>query len=142
MLPRDWHSAHTPSAWWQYFQALRSAAFKGLVLPLAIEVDGHFAGQLTLDNVQRGAVSGCEIGYWVYSAVAGRGIGTAACSLGVDHAFGRVGVHRISATYMPENRASGKILRANGFREEGYLQRNLLIDGQWRDHILMAITLD
>ena len=37
---------------------------------------------------------------------------------------------------------SGKVLKLNGFREEGYLRRNLHIDGQWRDHHLVALNAD
>lgn len=72
----------------------------------------------------------------------GRGVATAACALGVDHGFGRVGLHRITATYLPDNPASGKVLAANGFREEGFLRRNLHIDGQWRGHVFVALNAD
>ena len=60
----------------------------------------------------------------------------------MDHAFARVGLHRLTATYLPDNPASGKVLEHNGFREEGYLHRNLHIDGQWRDHHLVALNAD
>ena len=105
-----------------------------------IEVDGAFAGQVTLGNIQHGIVSECWIGYWVHSPFMGRGVATLACALGVDHAFARVGLHRLTATYLPDNPASGTVLEHNGFREEGYLHRNLHIDGQWRDHLTFVVT--
>ena len=117
-------------------------AQQGTVVPMVIEVDGAFAGQVTLGNIQHGIVSECWIGYWVHSPYMGRGVASAACALGVDHAFGRVGLHRVTATYLPGNPASGKVLRTNGFVEEGYLRRNLHIDGQWRDHHFVAINID
>lgn len=137
-----WQDAHSPEAWRSTWSNLRRCANEGIVVPLAIEYDGHFAGQVTLGNIQHGAISECWIGYWVHSRYNGRGIGTVACALGVDHAFARVGLHRVTATYLPDNPASGKILANAGFREEGYLKENLHIDGRWRDHHFVAQNID
>lgn len=141
-VPAGWEASHTPGAWWQHYRYLRGAAQVGDIVPLVIEVDGQFAGQLTLGNIQHGALQDCWIGYWVFSAFAGAGVATAACALGVDHAFARVGLHRVTATFMPDNRASGVVLRHCGFREEGMLRRNLHIDGRWRDHVFVALTVE
>lgn len=137
-----WPEVHSFSAWIDYFSHLRKKARRGEIVPLVIELDGRFVGQLTLESIQRGSVSTASIGYWVYSGVSDAGVGTAACALGVDHAFFRVNLHRVVATYLPSNPASGRILRNNGFREEGYLVRNLHIDEKWMDHYLMAIVAD
>lgn len=139
-LPTSWNSAHSQSAWWNHLMFLRDSARSGTVVPLVIEVDGQFRGQLTLGNIQHGGVSECWVGYWVHSGVHRAGIATAACALGVDHAFHRVGLHRVTATYLPGNPASGKVLHNNGFRDEGFLHRNLHIDGAWRDHHFLALN--
>ncbi|QGU06772.1 Putative ribosomal N-acetyltransferase YdaF [Corynebacterium occultum] len=139
---RGWDAAHTQPAWHANFMALRDLATQGTVIPLVIELDGAFAGQLTLGNIQHGGVSSCWIGYWVFSGYQGLGAATAACALGTDHAFRRVGLHRVTATYLPSNPASGRVLANNGYREEGLLRRNLHIDGQWRDHVFVAQTRD
>ena len=49
-------------------------------------------------------------------------------------------MHRIMANYMPHNHRSGKLLERLGFEREGYAKDYLLIDGQWRDHVLTALT--
>ncbi|WP_165164451.1 GNAT family N-acetyltransferase [Corynebacterium qintianiae] len=141
-VPTSWTAAHTRTAWRATFANLRRMASDGVVVPLVIEVDGYFAGQVTLGNIQHGSISECWIGYWVHSAFMGRGVATAACALGTDHAFGRVGLHRVTATYLPDNPASGRVLIANGYSEEGYLRRNLHIDGAWRDHHFVALNVD
>lgn len=138
----SWAQAHTAGQWRAIFLSLNQAAQAGTVVPMAIEIDGNFQGQLTLGNIQHGSVSDCWIGYWVFSPFTGKGIATAACALGMDHGFGRVGVHRITATHLPENEASHRVLKKNGFRNEGLLRRNLHINGRWRDHYLMALTAD
>lgn len=133
-----WEAAHSPAAWRAFFSGIRSSARRGDVVPLVIELDGRFVGQVTLGTIQHGSVSDCWIGYWVFSAEQGRGVATAACALGTDHAFRRLGLHRVTATFLPDNPASGRVLELNGFREEGYLRANLHIDGRWRDHHFVA----
>ncbi|MDO4686620.1 MAG: GNAT family protein [Corynebacterium sp.] len=137
-----WEAAHTLNTWLGTVLALRSSANAGVILPMAIDLDGSFIGQVTLGNIQHGVVSDCWIGYWVHSAATGRGVATAAVALGIDHAFHRVGLHRVTATYLPENAASGKVLEHCGCRNEGFLRRNIHINGEWRDHHLVAITRD
>ncbi|WPF66785.1 MULTISPECIES: GNAT family protein [unclassified Corynebacterium] len=137
-LRGDWADHHTLWQWWRYYTQLRRSAREGSTAPLAIEVDGEFSGQLTLGGIQRGAASECWVGYWVDAARTGKGVATAACALGTDYAFATLGLHRVTATYLPSNPASGKVLRRNGFREEGYLRENLHIDGAWRDHHFVA----
>lgn len=138
----SWTEAHSSARWREFYNSVRHAADDGVLIPFAIDVDGKFCGQVTLGSIQRGSASDCWVGYWVSSHLTGLGIATAACALGVDHAFDRVGVHRVTATYLPENLASRRVLEKTGFREEGYLHKNLHIFGQWRDHYLMAITID
>ena len=49
-------------------------------------------------------------------------------------------IHRIMANYMPHNQRSGDLLARLGFEKEGYAKNYLLIDGQWPDHVLTALT--
>ncbi|QNQ89884.1 GNAT family N-acetyltransferase [Corynebacterium poyangense] len=139
-VPEGWAEAHSTHAWWTMFFRIRKLARAGSVIPLVIEVDGKFAGQTTLGGIQHGTSSDCWIGYWVFSQYQRRGVATAACALGTDHAFYRVGLHRVAATYLPSNKASERVLHSCGFRKEGYLRSNLHINGQWRDHYLVALT--
>jgi [ribosomal protein S5]-alanine N-acetyltransferase len=138
----DWVRRQTISSWPSVCSGLRAEARKGRMLPFAIELDHEFCGQLTVGNVTHGALRSAWIGYWVASAAAGRGVATAALALGVDHCFGPVRLHRVEATVRPENVASRRVLAKVGFREEGLLQRYLDVDGGWRDHLLLAITVE
>lgn len=138
----DWETRHALSSWPAVCSGLRGEARRGRMLPLVIELDGQFAGQLTIGNVTHGALRSAWIGYWVARSVTGGGIATAAVALGIDHAFGPVMLHRLEATVRPENVASRAVLRKAGFREEGLLRRYLEVDGAWRDHLLVAITVE
>lgn len=138
----DWQLRHAYSSWPSVCSSLRSEARKGRMLPYAIELDGQFVGQLTIGNVTHGALRSAWIGYWVASDVIGGGVATAALALGLDHCFGQVLLHRVEATVRPENAASRRVLAKVGFREEGLLKRYLEVDGGWRDHLLVAITVE
>jgi [ribosomal protein S5]-alanine N-acetyltransferase len=138
----DWIRRQTISSWPSVCSGLRAEARKGRMLPFAIELDDEFCGQLTVGNVTHGALRSAWIGYWVASSAAGRGVATGALALGLDHCFGPVMLHRVEATVRPENAASRRVLAKVGFREEGLLQRYLDVDGAWRDHLLLAITVE
>lgn len=138
----DWVVRHTPAAWPAVCSSLRSEANRGRMLPFAIELDGRFCGQLTIGNVIHGALRSAWIGYWVSHAVTGQGVATGALALGLDHCFDAVNLHRVEATVRPENTASRAVLAKVGFREEGLLRRYLDVDGAWRDHLLVALTVE
>ena len=112
------------------------------MLPYVIELNGEFCGQLTIGNVTHGALRSAWIGYWVSSSVTGGGVATGALALGLDHCFGPVRLHRVEATVRPENAASRAVLAKVGFREEGLLRRYLQVDGGWRDHLLVGLTVE
>ena len=138
----SWTDRHHPAAWPALHAVLKSEAKRGAVLPFVIEVDGEYVGQLTIGNVQRGAVRTAWIGYWIDSDRFGKGIATAAVALGVDHCFGPIGLHRLDATVQPANAASQAVLTKVGFRREGLLERYMDVNKRWRDHYLFALTAE
>jgi [ribosomal protein S5]-alanine N-acetyltransferase len=119
---------------------LRADARQGRALPLVIEVDGAFAGQLNVAGIVRGSMDSAHIGYWVDRRVAGRGVMPTALALAVDHCLGPVGLHRIEVNIRPENLASRRVVEKLAFREEGMRERYLHIDSEWRDHLTFALT--
>ena len=140
--PLPWRERHTTAA----FRAMRRAGVRraraGLSLPFAVRVDGRLAGQVTVDNVVRGALRSGHLGYWVDQAVSGRGLATTAVALVCDHAFGAAGLHRLQADIRPENLRSQRLVERLGFRQEGVLRRYLDIDGDWRDHLSYALLAE
>ncbi|WP_410870697.1 GNAT family N-acetyltransferase [Nocardia sp. A7] len=138
----SWEARNHASNWPSLWTSLKAEARRGAMIPLVIEVDGQFSGQLTIGNIVRGALRSGWIGYWVAKDLGGQGVATAALALGLDHCFGPVGLHRVEATVRPENLASQAVLRNVGFREEGLLRRYLDVDGAWRDHLLVGLTVE
>jgi ribosomal-protein-alanine N-acetyltransferase len=138
----SWQSRHSIAAWPSLLSSVRRLARAGVALPFVVTYDDHLVGQLTVNNVIRGALRSAQIGYWIDQEHAGRGIITLAVALATDHCFGPVGLHRIQVDIRPENAPSRRVVTKLGFREEGYLKRYLDIDGAWRDHVSYAITAE
>jgi len=137
-----WAARHTPGAYRAMRRAVLRRAAMGLSLPFVVRVEGRFAGQVTIDNVVRGALRSGNLGYWMDRAVAGRGMGSLAVALVCDHAFGPARLHRLQADIRPENAPSRGLVRRLGFRHEGLLRRYLDIDGDWRDHDTFALLAE
>lgn len=112
----------------------------GTALPLVVEFDGRFVGQVSVSGVQRGSVSSASLGYWIARAVAGRGITPLAVAMATDHLFTEWGLHRVEINIRPENTASLRVVDKLGFRDEGLRLAYMHIAGAWADHRSFALT--
>lgn len=121
---------------------LSREAREGRMLPWAIEVDGQFAGQLTVGGIAYGSLRGAYIGYWIDQRFAGRGIVPTTVAMALDYCFEVARLHRIEINIRPENAASLRVVEKLGFRPEGLRLRYLHIDGGWRDHLTFALCSD
>lgn len=121
---------------------LRAQAAEGRCLPYALEVDGFFAGQVTVSNIVGGSAMFGSIGYWIDQRHAGQGFMPLAVAMVIDHCFTAMGLHRMEVAIRPENSASLRVVEKLGIPEVGYAPRYLHIDGDWRDHRLYAITAE
>lgn len=137
-----WPARHSPADYRTMRRAVTRRARLGTSLPFAVRVEGRLAGQVTIDNVVRGALRSGYLGYWIDREVAGRGMASLAVALVCDHAFGEVGLHRLQADIRPENRPSQRLVERLAFRQEGVLRRYLDIDGDWRDHLSYALLAE
>ena len=100
----------------------------------------RLVGGITLSNIRRRAAQYVNLGYWMGQPFAGRGLMTEAVGLVVPFCFDSLGLHRIHAAFLPHNMASRRVLEKNGFREEGFAENYLQIDGHWADHVLFGLT--
>ena len=100
----------------------------------------ELAGGITLSNIRRRAAQFATVGYWMGERHAGKGLMTEAVELVAGFAFGTLGLHRLHAACLPHNQASRRVLEKNGFREEGFAESYLQIDGRWCDHVMFGLT--
>lgn len=121
---------------------LNAEARERRCLPFVVTYQDRLVGQLTVGGIAWGSLRGAHIGYWIDSAVAGRGIMPTAVAMATDHCFRELRLHRIEINIRPENAASRRVVEKLGFRYEGLRPRYLHIDGAWRDHLSYALTAD
>lgn len=131
-----------PTTFRALVRRLHRQARAGTTYPFAIDVDGRFAGQVTVNNIVRGSAQFASIGYWLDREYAGRGVMPRAVALVIDHCFTQAGLHRIEIAIRPENSNSLRVVEKLGLREVGYAPKFLHIDGAWRDHRLYAVTAE
>lgn len=143
---KEWDATAPPGAdtrprtFGSMIRSMRRAARAGTQLPFAMEVDGAFVGQVSVNNIVRGSAQFASIGYWIDERVAGRGITTRAVALAIDYCFNVAGLHRIEVAIRPENSASLRVVDKLGIEFIGMAPRYLHINGEWRDHLLFGIT--
>ena len=97
-------------------------------------------GGLTLSNIRRRAALHANLGYWMGVDSAGKGIMSEAVNMILPFVFSHLDLKRLHAATLPGNMASRRVLEKNGFREEGYAEDYLQIDGTWQDHVLYGLT--
>lgn len=114
----------------------------GRALVMIAEVDGEIAGQFSLSNVQRGAMSQGMLGYWLARSWSGRGLGVLGAALVIDLVIGELGLHRVEVDVRPENAPSLGLCRRLGLTEEGLRPRFMHINGAWADHLAFSIDAE
>ena len=130
-----------PTSFKALVRRLARQARQGTTFPFAIEVDGGFAGQVTVNNIVRGSAQFASVGYWLDQDVR-RPRGDAARRGDGDRPLL---LHRRAAPGRDRDPPGELQLPARG-REARRSARSatrrkyLHIDGAWRDHRLYALT--
>tara|TARA_Y100001970_G_scaffold243912_1_gene309585 strand:- start:636 stop:1220 length:585 start_codon:yes stop_codon:yes gene_type:complete len=95
-------------------------------------------GEININNVQRGVVQSCSIGYWISENKMGLGLMSEAISLIKEFSFDELELHRIEAACLEKNQRSLNTLKKNHFNIEGVARKYLKINGKWQDHVLLS----
>lgn len=106
---------------------------------LSREDESQVIGRINYTQIARGPFQSCVLGYVIDAAFERRGLMQEALSATIAHMFDVMHLHRIQASYIPENIRSGRLLQRLGFRREGVAPQYLFIDGAWRDHVVTAL---
>lgn len=143
-VPNEGVSAgEIPPSFSAMVRRLRNEAREGRVLPWVVEfqVGGQrrMVGQVTMGGITYGSLRSAYLGYWIDQQFAGRGITSLAVAMASDYAFGTLRLHRLELNIRPENAASRAVAEKVGFRKEGFREKYLHIDGDWRDHVTYVL---
>jgi ribosomal-protein-alanine N-acetyltransferase len=96
-------------------------------------------GYIEITQIVRGWFRSAYLGYYAFAGQERRGLMREGLRQIVQLAFGKLKLHRLEANIQPENLRSVSLVKACGFRKEGYSPRYLKIRGRWRDHERWAI---
>jgi len=129
----------TPPTFAMMVRRMRREAREGRTLPWVLAFQGRLVGQVTVGGMSWGSLRAGYIGYWIDSAVAGRGVMPMAVAMACDHVLGPLHLHRIEINIRPENAASMRVVEKLGLRREGRRDQYLHIDGAWRDHVTFVV---
>ncbi len=99
-------------------------------------------GVVDLTEIVRGCFQSAYLGYFALEPYSGRGLMREGLAQVIDHAFGDMDLHRLEANIQPGNDSSRALVKALGFRQEGYSPRYLKINRHWQDHERWAIVAE
>jgi ribosomal-protein-alanine N-acetyltransferase len=95
-------------------------------------------GRINFTQIVRGPFQSCMLGYAIDADFEGQGLMHEALEAAIAHVLSSLHLHRIQASYVIDNRRSGKLLDRLGFVREGLARNYLFINGAWRDHVVTA----
>jgi ribosomal-protein-serine acetyltransferase len=103
-----------------------------------IWVNGEIAGCIGCHAIDYGNRN-CSIGYWLSSAMQGRGIITKCCMALLDYLFGELDLHRVEIRCGTGNLRSGAVPQRLGFTREGVVRGAQWVNDRWLDLVIWGM---
>lgn len=146
----SWREVHPWMPWCHEAYALREAEewlagqvpkfAAGLEYDFTIRDDsGTYLGACGLNDIDADNQR-CNLGYWVRTSAAGRGIASTATRRLSAWAFENTTLVRLEIVAALGNLASQRVAEKAGAIREGTLQKRMALHGVWHDAALYAIT--
>jgi ribosomal-protein-serine acetyltransferase len=102
---------------------------------------GGFLGGVGLNQINRRYQMG-NLGYWVRTSCAGRGVASTAARRVARFGFDMLGLQRIEIIAAAGNRASQRVAEKTGALLEGTLRKRLLVNGHPQDAVLYSLVAE
>jgi len=100
---------------------------------------GKFLGGVGLSQINRAHQMG-NLGYWVRTSCAGRGVASSAARLAARFALEELKLQRVEILAATGNHASQRVAEKAGATREGVLRKRLLVKGQAQDAVLYSLV--
>jgi ribosomal-protein-serine acetyltransferase len=102
---------------------------------------GRFLGGVGLNFFNR-VHQMANLGYWVRTSAAGRGVATGATRRVARFGFEQLGLQRIEIVAAVGNLSSQRVAEKAGAVREGVLRKRLLIHGEPHDAVMFSLTVE
>ncbi|HSN87892.1 MAG TPA: GNAT family protein [Thermoanaerobaculia bacterium] len=122
--------------------AARALTERSFYCLIRLRETDELVGVANLSEIVRGLFRSAYLGYYGNVLQEGQGLMKEGVGLLIRHAFQTLDLHRIEANVQPGNTSSLRLVRALGFRKEGFSPRYLKLGGKWRDHERWALLVD
>lgn len=122
---------------WIGGHAARFTSGGGVNYAVTLRADGALMGSVSLIVTRRHRRA--ELGYWLGVPFWGRGYMTEAAGALVGHGFSLLDLHKIEATHMTRNPASGRVMDKIGMVREGLLHGHILKNGRFEDLVVYGL---
>ncbi len=100
-----------------------------------------FSGIITIREIEQ-EHSQAELSFWLAVDAWGQGYMSEALKPVIWFGFETLSLNRLYAYHMARNPVSGKVLKKNGFVQEGLLRQRVQKLGVFEDVVLLAILRD
>jgi ribosomal-protein-serine acetyltransferase len=130
------YSADEAAAW---IRATRDGHASGGMFEFAIiDADGAFAGGCGINHINR-VDRFANLGYWIRTSRAGRGIVPAAVRLLVSWAFANTELNRIEIVAAVRNFRSQRVAEKVGAHRDGVIRKRMMVGGVASDAVMYSI---
>lgn len=96
-------------------------------------------GCVCFQNLQKGSLMTCTIGYKLDKHYCGKGLATEALQRSIQIVFDELKFHRIEALIHPLNEPSIHLVEKLGFQYEGLSKSCIRLNNKWTDHLRYAL---
>jgi RimJ/RimL family protein N-acetyltransferase len=131
----DWPALKEPQTAAEIVAGQIADMVEGRALYWAVALGPRVIGSCDLSEIDRHH-GRAELGFLFNRAYWGKGYAAEAMAAVVGHAFGALGLERLSARFHAGNDASKRLLERLGFAHEGTLRRHVVRGGERRDCLL------
>jgi len=80
-----------------------------------------------------------ELNFWIAEPFWGGGLTTEAARAVIHFGFSHLNLHKLTATYMEANPASGRVMANCGMKKEGELKEHIIKDGAYHGILLYGL---
>ncbi len=132
-MHRPWvHPATSLGGFYTYLDRISESRHEGFLV--CLKQTDEIAGLVNLNEIVLGALQSAYVGYWLADGFQGKGLMSEGLALVFDHAFTKIGLHRLEINIQPSNTRSTALAERLGLTREGFSMKYLKIGGEWKDH--------
>ncbi|MFC1745295.1 GNAT family N-acetyltransferase [Candidatus Riflebacteria bacterium] len=138
-LHRPWvYPPDTQQKYSEYLKRIQKETHAGFLICRA--EDDAITGVVNINEIVFRNFKSGYLGFYAFVPYAKLGFMSVGLKKVSDHAFRKIGLHRLEANIQPANKRSIKLVERLGFYKEGLSKDYLKIGGRWRDHERWALV--